>query len=1012
MRPLYLEMKAFGPYAQKTSIDFSQFNHGLYLIAGDTGAGKTSIFDAISYALFNDVSGSIRNTTMLRSDYAKAEDETYVLFKFRQKGEIYTIKRNPRYMRAKLVGEGLTEQKAQVNLTMPDGTEIDDISQVEEKMQAILGMNAKQFKQIVMIAQGEFQKLLIANSRERADIFRTIFDTDRYLALQEKLKDNMNASKRVLDHLLSTIETQKAEMDYTGPHDEFMTWLQDNKNALQAQYEKIEQQRQECRVQLDKIKRALEKAKQIAEDQARLIHLETKKDNLTQKDEVIEKLKKQVSEIETIQINILPIEKDYQSQKEALAKVERSLKEYESELEKIEQKQRELETKEADMKAREAQFENQSHNIKEKERRLEIYERQAELLRNKKENQTKQKAHQDQHAKVTLEIERIKKHIEEQQELKTKLELCKEKQQNLEKNELRQAQILKQLEDLQASQQQIEQENKHIANLQAQFKNSEQAYQTVKTRYDYERSQYLKSQAGLLAQTLVDDQPCPVCGATHHPSPAKIQAEVLEEDTLNQLAEQVEEKAKLQSGLAAEIKTKLYEVEIKRKAMEEHEYFMDLTNMTVYKQAYEVIASQLKAVNEDIENLTKRLKDHATLESELKQYESEMKTIEQALQQAFTEQAVINKQLETLEADLEFKNYTEAKQDYEQHRLQFEKDKESVKKYRAALEQNIRSKQNLETKLSLLRDNKNSDLKNLDLLKKSLEEKISAASLDEITYRQRREQITQLPQTKQAIEEHQTKRLQVMTELEVLKKKLAQAKTYDLEKLTQSKVSLTKLEDTLSTELQSHHTEIKVLSMAIEKANKIIAEFNKENQKYRYLASLSNTANGNLKGQDKLAFEQYVQAAYFEFIIKEANKRLLKMTDHRYELFRQTEAESKVAQSGLDLEVLDHYTGKKRSIKSLSGGESFKAALSLALGLSDVTQNNVGGIAIEALFIDEGFGTLDRHSLDQAMKSLIELVGENRLVGIISHVPELKTLIDQQIHVEKSEKGSKIKLIY
>ena len=189
-------------------------------------------------------------------------------------------------------------------------------------------------------------------------------------------------------------------------------------------------------------------------------------------------------------------------------------------------------------------------------------------------------------------------------------------------------------------------------------------------------------------------------------------------------------------------------------------------------------------------------------------------------------------------------------------------------------------------------------------------------------------------------------------------------------------------------------------------------EYRELEEKYRYVSIINKTANGSIPGKERISLEQYVQSAYFEFIIDEANKRFMKMTNNQFELFRQEKASNLRSQSGLDLEVLDNYTGTKRSVKTLSGGESFKASLSLALGLSDVTQAKSGVVAIEAMFIDEGFGTLDEKSLDQAMRTLMELADNDRLVGIISHVPELKTLIDQKIIVNKTEKGSNVSLEY
>ena len=1012
MRPLYLEMKAFGPYAQKTSIDFSEFNHGLYLISGDTGSGKTSIFDAISYALFNEVSGSIRNPNMLRSDYAKAEDETYVLLKFKQKGKVYTIKRNPRYMRAKLVGEGLTEQKAQVSLILPDGEEIDDINKVETAVQDILGMNAKQFKQIVMIAQGEFQKLLVSSSRERAEIFRTIFDTERYLALQEKLKDNMNTSRRDLDQIMKALEKNKQQENYEGDYEDFVIWLKENQMEKEANYKKVEQQIKQNRAKQDEIKQAINQAKQTAEEKIQFSSLSKQREAMLKEAPQIKALNNKIQEIEVIQVKMLPIAEDIDQMETNIIKTDKDYQETISDIEKVENKISMLLQEKAAIETLENEFENRSHQIRQKENRLKTYEQQktlqekiGQLIKEIEVLQTQLK--QEDKTQKWLEDE-----INEMETLKESVNEQKEKKQTIETDKLKLNQVIEILKTLKNTQDKLNLETKNIEKMQEEYKTISSSYEHLKNTYETHRKNYLKSQAGILAQTLVENEACPVCGATTHPQPASLQAEVLDEESLDKLSTEVEIKGQNQSALAAKIKNKIIDLEKSRKELQTHEYFSQINDLSHYEQTYKSLSKEITALNQVIESNMKLINKNKDLKEKLAKVFNVQKEIKEALQKSMTAVAVDRSNLENIERDLEFKDLAKAQEDYQTHVKQFEIDKEKVKNHHQQKEDNKRIKHSLETKKTLLEKRKVEERKLLEEYRKKFQARLEEASMSLMTYEQRVSEVASLSAFKAKVVDFQRNLVQVETRYEELKDKIEKSPLLDLKVLSETSKTLSENESKLQMARQSLHADIKVLMMQIEENEKHLEDFNRENQRYRYLASLSNTANGALKGQDKLAFEQYVQAAYFEFIIKEANKRLLKMTEHRFELFRQTEAESKVAQSGLDLEVLDHYTGKKRSIKSLSGGESFKAALSLALGLSDVTQNNVGGVAIDAMFIDEGFGTLDRHSLDQAMKSLMDLVGENRLVGIISHVPELKTLIDQQIHVEKSEKGSTTRLIY
>ena len=1012
MRPLHLEMSAFGPYANKTTVDFSQFNHGLYLVSGDTGSGKTSIFDAISYALFNEVSGSIRNPNMLRSDYANPKDETYVTLKFRQKGKIYTIKRNPRYQRAKLVGEGLTEQKAQVSLIMPDGEEIDDIAQVDETIQAILGMNAKQFKQIVMIAQGEFQKLLIASSTERAEIFRTIFDTDRYLNLQNKLKENMLESRRKLDSINQSLDKEKTKLDFEGPNEDFIAMLHERLSETKKSFEQTKHQQDKINKDRDALQIKVKKAQDILLEQEKHAQLKIALQKQKRRAEQIQEIENKIKKITLVQSELMPLKNRYDEKQASLKAIEKNLAQIKQQTLRESEKEKVLQEQKETMSVLEGRFEERSNKIDREHAKLPKYEAKH-TLENKNETLTKEVL------KIQDEISKAKQHLIKLKDVnETVKSKTKEIQkvivdiQGLEKEIMLLQQTVKSLLELENQVQEIKLEENTIQTLQADYLEQEKHYEKVKDDYEVKRKHALQSQAGILAQNLKTNEPCPVCGSLDHPKPATLNDRYINEEDLESLRGIVELQGQKQASLAAEIKTKQSVLSKSKAILEENALYTKLGEIKNSQEKLAIMKAKVSKQKNSLDALTQYVKANQNIEEQIKLKEQRIEDLSKEESKYNTEIAILKSQIESLAKELEFVDYSSAKKAYDELVHSLKSDRLNYQKYQEAFQENKQVLSNLQTQHE-------TTMKQYEQVSNEKNEAFAAYKLSLENHNLCEEAVTRLIDDLDNIEKYKkevTTFHEALLRLETLisqsESLLKDAESYDVGAMENSLLEINQKRDQIQELLQSLYSQISSIENQIKENEQLFKEYAVENNKYRYLASLSNTANGALKGQDKLAFEQYVQAAYFEFIIEQANKRLLKMTDNRFELFRQQEAETKSVQSGLDLEVLDHYTGKKRSIKSLSGGESFKAALSLALGLSDVTQNNVGGVSIEAMFIDEGFGTLDRNSLDQAMKSLMDLVGENRLVGIISHVPELKSLIDQQIHVSKSEKGSSIKLIY
>lgn len=918
MRPLKITMSAFGPYAGEVTLDMQKLGKsGIYLITGDTGAGKTTVFDAISYALYGEASGNYRENTTLRSKYASADTPTFVELEFEYNNEIYKINRNPEYPRPNKRGEGFTKQSANAELVMPDGSVITKIKEVSAKVEEIIGINKNQFSQIAMIAQGDFRKLLNCETNERSKIFRKIFKTEPYHNIEIKLSSLFNELKRNREKEKSGIE-------------QYINQLKCNEN--------------------DTLSLELERAKSgdvLIEDVIKLAGEIINKDTLeytkTQKNiesinEEIEKINSNIklyenqeatkkayakasAKLEELKTKRNECEKAYKSaeaQRERLDDLTRKINLINSKMPKYD----ELKSLENSLKERTQSFEKSNNLLKLKQQEITLLE---------KEIDEKSKALEEVKGadllvqKLTVQKEEINKKTEALKELKTEIDRCKTEQTNLK-------------------------------NAQSFAKSALDEYGALENEYNQIYIAFFNEQAGIIADELKDGEPCPVCGSTSHPNLARksenapSQADV---ESAQNLVKKAQEKADKARDTASALKSRFDEIAANVKSAAKKLFGTDdnvfddyNSNINALKKEYDCTLALLKTANEKLNLYQKLDKEIPKIQEKQKSLSDEISTLntQKASDEAFISENT--KRVTSIKSELDFESADLAKDKLKEYTNLSNDIKNAIEKSKNDFD-DIKSKYDTQkgTKASL--ENALKEFKEIDL-----------ASLNEKSL-----------------------------------------------KLNEYKKDVDKTAKSLYSRIDSN----KLLVDNISEKRDILKGYD---EKYVWLKALSETANGDISGKEKITLETFVQMTYFDSIIRKANIRLLTMSDGQYELVRRSDAETLKKNEGLALDVIDHFNASSRSVSTLSGGESFMASLCLALGLSDEIQSSNGGIKLDTMFVDEGFGSLDGEALDRALSALTSLSQGNRLVGIISHVDALCDRIDNKIVITKNRTiGSNAQII-
>ena len=940
MRPLKLIMSAFGPYAGSTEVDFTSLGErGLYLITGDTGAGKTTIFDAITFALYGESSGEIREASMLRSKYADEKTPTFVELSFVLGGKEYRVRRNPEYNRPKARGEGFTLQKSDTELTLPDGKIIARQKDVNQQIVEILGIDRSQFTRIAMIAQGDFRKLLFASTEERKKIFQKLFHTHLYQSLQEELKRNSAQTRKKFEEASASLD-QYAEGILCGADDPLFD------RVLQAR---------EHQIPVAEIAELIEKL--IASDRGLEMGLKQQEQDLSEKISSSDKMLMVAAEQKKQKASLASAKAQQQHEIDMASACQEALKKAKLQQPKIE----ELTQKAADLKAQ----------IPEYERLDELISEVAELSQKTSDNQRdlKYKSEKLESLQITFQAQKQELgSLQDAGEQEAKLTAQRDKMQ----------QRVEDLDGLQMELADLHQIDKKLSRAQQEYCAMQETAEKSQASYDHMRKAYLDEQAGILAQDLMDGQACPVCGATHHPHPANISTEAPTKEQLEQaeeLADQSAKKAGDASRKAGELRGRL---EGKKQLV------MKTASELLEDGCYDSMDTGL-AVGDDFEKIagsgTDAASDFSNIQAMLEARRQETKAALEALQEELKETAERRKRRDELgqqipETETKIGQTEAALQELKAAGASLTAQQEAAEKQRDVLQKKLAYPDKSEAEAAI---------RNLVKEQKALADDIAGAE--------------------EACHESEKTLAALEATIAEAQRQLAEHDDVDFEAEEKRRKSLADEMQVISSRRQEIHMRVAANQTTLGKIQERQAQLEEVETRWRWVKALADTAGGTLAGKEKIMLETYVQMAYFDRIIARANVRFLVMSGGQYELKRRREAENNRSQSGLELDVVDHYNGSQRSVKTLSGGESFKASLSLALGLSDEIQASAGGIRLDTMFVDEGFGSLDEESLAQAMESLAGLADGNRLVGIISHVPELKQRIEKQILVRKDRSG-------
>ncbi len=915
MKPLKLKMQAFGPYANTTEIDFTRLGeNGIFLITGDTGAGKTTIFDAITYALFGSPSTDIRSEKMLRSEYAPSSLPTCAELTFSYNNEVYFVSRTMEHIRPKKRGAGTVAQPAAATLILPENKAVENPKKVTAAIENILGVDRNRFTQITMLAQGSFQKFLFAETKSRLEIFRDIFNTNLYEKIQEKLKNNLEEA------------TKKLTLSQT----KFKT----NVNSLcclqSSQYAESLEQLKQCE--------KIANYKEVQEITEKIIEEETANLNMAEKEYNI--CTKQLNETEKALATALQTEKT----KNALITAQTAYNVEEKQLliltEKAEQAKKEIPKGE--------EYNKQSILLKNSLKDYDTLENLSKQLTELSSSiaNTEETIKKDEKKKVCLEAE-ILKDEENINGLKTA---------DFERERL--AARLTELNNLKKEYAKLNTYIKTAENSKVELENAQKEYIKKQNEYNSAREKrtngenlFFSSQAGILAQNLKEGTPCPVCGSTTHPHKAQQIKAAPTEARLNNL-KKTEDNAHtaLETAAAAAAAAKA-------KAAANEENVRTLYNSLFGSQC------------ESIEN---------RLSKEETDLETKIETTTINMEETNKKTALRNKLEKALPAEkIKLKDVEKAITDQKLSLAAMISNRNSIEKQHTALALTLNPKTKQEAQ---------KQIKTLENMRDSINKSLEKAA--------------------QNLTESKNRLTSLSAEISACKKALTDAPNTDTAALTAKKESLSEKQKILSQKRQEIATQITINQNVNIQLEKLLVEIAAAEQSYSLIKPLSDAANGKVSGAGKATLETYVQTAFLDLVLAHSNTRLMAITKGQYELCRSTSLTNLAKNEGLAINVCDHYNGSVRDVKSLSGGESFKAALSLALGMSDVIQSYSGGIYMDSMFIDEGFGSLDDDSVYQAVNTLTQLAGDNRLIGIISHVSALKAMVEKQIVVTKPTPSS------
>lgn len=1001
--PISLTLSAFGPYPDTITIDFESFQEdGLFLITGPTGSGKTMIFDAMIFALYGKTSGQIRQTDSLRCDHALNEIPTFVEFSFSLHQQNYTIKRNPKYY---LEGKKTPKQPSAL-LTLPDGKMVEGIKEVNQKMISLLGVDDQQFKQICMIAQGEFTKLIMASSDEREKVLRELFHSETYQKLEEKLKVHLKTYQDKYDLLLNKRKDLMQELQVED-HQEYLSKQTKLIASQQKEYDDLKKDLDQKKQQLQLYRLQNQRLIQLKDLKQQFQDLKKQENDYQKLNKTVDTLKK-AQETNYLYISYIKQQKKLQTLKlnqedflKQLKKLEKDYQEKKVQADSLDYKQQTKEKLQNQIQETKQlinqiyQYQNDYQNLQTLKQQYRMLDEEHKLFLKKKE-------------KFENGLQRDQERIQSEQQVQSKYELIKQQYVRLNEQKVK----VHQLSDYYD---QILKLNENKSDLQEEYTVVEKQVDHEKMQYNQMEKLYFRKQAGIFALQLKEDQPCPICGSLHHPHPAQIEKEDITKEKLDQQAKKVKQQEHrlqdiLQKILLSNQKKEMLVKQTKQLSSElniqeeisKEIFIKELDHLSKdekrMKKEYLELQDELKYIQKLKKSVALSLKDMSTYESkELKQAQS-LENIQVQIHQLSGKLDDSMRQYEIGEVN---KNYQQVQKEYRQLSLEIETIQQGYEK--------IKNKYlEIKTKISSLNQQIIQEQEIYDELDNKYHTALDAF-INEEEFLNLKTQINQISILEKKYQDYLISLKSLNEQIISLENEVKDSTYVDLSSLSETIKEVNQQLREKNDDLEKLKIDYSLKEKMIKDIQKINQQLEKDEDTYQRYLDLYNLASG--KNNARVSIERYVLATYFENMLIYANVIMKQLSQGRYQLLRKDDAGKGRSQQGLELDVFDQESGNIRSIKTLSGGESFKAALSLALGLSRMVQDYAGGIELNTLFIDEGFGSLDSQSLDQAMNCLMELHHENKLIGIISHVSDLKDRIERQLVVERKQKQSVIQMI-
>jgi exonuclease SbcC len=1040
MKPLKLKFKAFGPFLEEQEIDFENLkNDGLFLVTGPTGAGKTTIFDAICFALYGNGSMGERGNANSRSDFADENTDTFVEFEFMLKDKKIKINRTPTYMRAKKRGDGLTEQKTTADIKIYKNEEIISESygatEVTDKVEEYLNLNYDQFRQIMMIPQGEFRNFILAGSDKRAEIFKKIFDISIYEKFENKISEKYGELEKILKDFKLKTKTiaEKVSID-----------SEEYQELLSSEYINTEELISQISVEIEKnekMKNQIKEEKTNKQNKQKELnsHLERiKKDNekLNKKEEIQKELQELLKNEENIKTKEKQLEKILKAEK--IIPYEEKYNEYKQQLSE-KQKELEKQNKVLEESLKKQDIINQNFpKIERDYQKISAIKKEVEDLNKKLEKIKTLNKTKTEHKEI---LENIKNEEDKFEKIEAKISENKEEFEKNEdfinKNEDINIEILEnklqEISKIYNSTKSLNQKYTEFENIDSNFKKSKKVKEDneglvkkLRSEYHEKTQKLIDSQSYFLASKLVEGEPCPVCGSKHHPSPAQKNKDTVTEEELKTLNEKLQKQEKQNSEtqkkfeeisreynetasfVISEYKRICGELELSPKDKKEIKIHLEEIINTLedsLKKRKEEFDKKSK-ISQEIKN---KKANNKKLKEQLKSLEEQKESQNKQINILKTQEISLKKDIQNLSEQIENKTEEQIQKSIEENKDFIEKTEKNYNQIKNESEETSKTVNSVKGTIKTLK----LDIENLTARvsqeKKNFEAMILKMEFQTIeeydTFKKQTDNIKYIEKEIKEYRENIQNKKSVLNDLE--------KSTQDIKKINE--IPLSKMIEKIAEEIESMikqesnlEYKIKDLKDTIESIETIKKETAEKEKEFETIKSIKDISTGN--NNSKISLSKYVLAYYFEEILSRANQRLKKLTENRYRLYRASKVIDARKKEGLEIMVFDNYTAKKREIKTLSGGESFKAALSLALGLADVVQSHSGGVALDTIFIDEGFGSLDTNSLDNAIEVLTDLHNSGRMVGIISHVSELKERINSKIEIIPNKQGSNIKI--